>query len=124
MENQRITIGLIEEVVLEDGNTYLAKIDTGADSSSVDKSLAESLGDKPILAHKYIRSALGRDKRPIISVGLTIRGLSCEEEFTISDRKNLKFKILIGKDILRKEKFLVDPLIGEIEIGNNGSLNE
>jgi len=112
MEDERITIGLIEEVILEDGKTYLAKIDTGADSSSVDKSVAESLGDKPIIAHKYIRSALGRDKRPIISVDISIRDLKCTEEFTISDRKNLKYKILIGKDIMRKERFLVDPLIG------------
>lgn len=127
MSEKRITIGLIEEVILEDGNSYLAKIDTGADSSSVDKSVAQSLGDKPVLAHKYIRSALGRDKRPIISIGISIKGLKCVEDFTVSDRKNLKFKILIGKDILRRERFLVDPLIGfneELEIEENNEVNK
>lgn len=127
MSEKRITIGLIEEVILEDGNSYLAKIDTGADSSSVDKSVVESLGDKPILAHKYIRSALGRDKRPIISVGISIKGLNCVEDFTVSDRKNLRYKILIGKDIMRKERFLVDPLIGfneELGIEENNEVNK
>ena len=110
--NQRITIGLIEEVTLENGKTYKAKIDTGADSSSIDSSIAQSLGDKKIISHKYIRSALGRDKRPIISIGIEIQGLSCEEDFTISNRNNLKYKILIGKDVLQKERFIVDPLLG------------
>ena len=106
-------MGLIENVTLENGKTYRAKIDTGADSSSIDSSIAQLLGEKPILSHKYIRSALGRDLRPIISIDLEIRGLKCNENFTISNREHLKFKILIGKDILQKENFLVDPSLDD-----------
>lgn len=120
-KEKRITIGLIENVTLENGKTYTAKIDTGADSSSVDTSIAQALGEKPVLSHKYIKSALGRDLRPIISIDLEIHGMKCNENFTISDRKNLRYKILIGKDILQKEKFLIDPLLGE---NNNTTENK
>lgn len=109
--SQRTVIGLIETVTLENGKTYKAKIDTGADSSSIDINIAKQFDDKQILAHKYIRSALGRHKRPVISLGIEIKGKKCIEEFTISDRKNLSFKILIGKDIMQKEEFIIDPLL-------------
>ncbi|MFP4402488.1 MAG: RimK/LysX family protein [Candidatus Nanoarchaeia archaeon] len=107
----RIIVGLIETVILENGKSYKAKIDTGADSSSVDINLAQQFENKQVLSHKFIRSALGRHKRPVISLGIEIKGKKCIEEFTISDRKNLNFKILIGKDILEKEEFLIDPLL-------------
>jgi hypothetical protein len=107
----RLIIGLIETVILESGKKYKAKIDTGADSSSIDKKIAESLGEKKILSHKIIRSALGRHRRPTIKVGLKLQEKYFEEKFSISDRSKLKYKILIGKDILKKEGFLIDPLL-------------
>lgn len=106
---ERLIIGLEESVILEDGKKHKAKIDTGADSSSIDKTLANSLGNKEILSHKIIRSALGRHKRPLIMLEVEFQGKKFKEKFTLSDRSNLKYKILIGKDILIKEGFLVDP---------------
>lgn len=107
--DDRLVIGLIESVVLEDNNRYQAKIDTGADSSSIDKTLLESLGDKQVISHKYVRSALGRHKRPLVNLEIEFQGIKFKEKFSVSDRSNLKFKILIGKDILKKEGFLIDP---------------
>ncbi|MCH8520040.1 MAG: RimK/LysX family protein [Nanoarchaeota archaeon] len=109
--SNRTIIGLIETITLENGKSYKAKIDTGADSSSIDINIAKQFDDKKILAHKYIRSALGRHRRPVISLGIEIKGKKCVDDFTISDRKNLSFKILIGKDILQKEEFMIDPLL-------------
>ena len=77
--NERLIIGLIETVILENGKSYQAKIDTGADSSSIDKSLAKTLGEKTIISHKVIRSALGRHKRPTIHVRLQLQGRKFEE---------------------------------------------
>jgi hypothetical protein len=110
-DNERLIIGLVENVYLEDGNKYLAKIDTGADSSSIDKTLIEELNKKEFIGHKIIRSALGRHRRPIVQLEIKFQGKIFFEKFTISNRSNLKYKILIGKDILKKEKFLIDPLI-------------
>ena len=41
-KEKRIIIGLIESITLENGVTYKAKIDTGADSSSIDSNLLEN----------------------------------------------------------------------------------
>ena len=109
--SSRTIIGLVETVILENGKSYKAKIDTGADSSSIDINIAKLFDDKQILTHKYVRSALGRHRRPVISLGLEIKGKKCIDDFTISDRKNMSFKILIGKDILQKEEFIIDPLL-------------
>jgi len=111
MEN-RLMIGLEETIVLENGKRYKAKIDTGADSSSIDKELAKSLGNKEIVSHKFVRSALGRHKRPMVNLKVQFQGIEFNENFSISDRSNLRFKILIGKDILQKERFLIDTLKG------------
>lgn len=109
MAEKRLTIGLIETVVLEDGKKYKAKIDTGADSSSIDESIAFKLGNKEIVSHKIIRSALGRVRRPIIMVGIEFQKKKFYEKISIANRSNLKYKILIGQDILKKEGFLIDP---------------
>ena len=110
-KQKRIIIGLIEPVKLEDGRTYQAKIDTGADSSSIDKDLLDRLGgNRKIQSHKIIRSALGRHKRPTIMLEIEFQGKKFEEKFTVSDRSDLKYKLLIGKDILKKEGFLIDPM--------------
>lgn len=108
-KKERLVIGLIESITLENNKTYKAKVDTGADSSSIDKKLAESLGVKDIVSHKIVRSALGRHKRPTICIEVEFQGKKFKEKFTISDRSNLKFKVLVGKDILKKEGFLIDP---------------
>ncbi len=109
VQKDRMIIGLIETVILEDGKKYKAKIDTGADSSSMDESLAFKLGPKEIVSYKVIRSALGRSRRPTVLIQLELQNKIFKEKITISDRSNLKYKILIGQDILKKEGFLIDP---------------
>lgn len=109
MAEKRLTIGLIETVILEDGKKYKAKIDTGADSSSIDESIAFKLGTKEIVSHKIIRSALGKVRRPTIMLDIEFQKKKFHEKISISDRSNMKYKILIGQDILKKEGFLIDP---------------
>ncbi|MCB9370844.1 ATP-dependent zinc protease [Candidatus Woesearchaeota archaeon] len=105
---KRITIGLMETVVLENGREYKAKIDTGADTSSVDESIISKM-NKEVDSHKTVRSSLGEAKRPTVILKLTFHEQDFEQKFTVADRSNLKYKVLIGKDILRKGNFLIDP---------------
>ena len=105
----KIIIGLVETILLENKKKYKAKIDTGADSSSVDKSILEDLDRKRIVSHKIIKSALGTHKRPTIMIEFEFNGKKFKEKFSISDRTDLKYKILIGNNILKKENFLIDP---------------
>lgn len=106
---KRIIIGLIESVTLENGVSYKAKIDTGADSSSIDSNLLEKLGKKKVESHKVVKSALGKLKRPTVKLEVVFQGKHFSEKFSVADRSELKYKILIGKDILKKEGFLIDP---------------
>ncbi len=109
MYEDRLVVGLIEKVKFDNGEEFLAKVDTGADSSSIDEEVFEKLGKPKIVAYKYVKSALGRHRRPIVRLKVVFQDMEFEEKFTISDRGNLSYKVLIGKDILRKEGFLVDP---------------
>ena len=76
-----------------------AKIDTGADISSIDKFLAESLGLESV-GTRRIRNAHGVEKRDCVNATLTINDVEYQVELTCSDRWNLKYPVLLGFDVL------------------------
>ena len=108
--NLRYIIGLVEPIVLENNKEYKAKIDTGADYNSIDENLVKKLPEKKIVFHKQIKSALGISKRPFIELEFEFAGRKIKDLFSIANRKEMKYKILIGKDLMQRENFLVDPL--------------
>ncbi len=89
----------------------ILRVDTGAISSSLDSKIAEDLGFVHTGRFKTIKSASGTTKRPVVTVILEIGGKKIEEEFSVIDRAHMKYVALLGQDILKKEKFIVDPLI-------------
>ena len=113
---KREIVGLVEKVVLV-GKTksaaLYARIDTGATKSSVDKALVNALNLGPIIRSKKVKNVLGSVLRPIIKAKVNIAGKIREEEFTIADRRHMKYQLLIGQNILKKERFLIDPLKGK-----------
>lgn len=88
-----------------------AKIDTGADKSSIDASLALHLSLGPVIKTKEIRSAHGRTLRPVMKAKIRINSKELTSYFTIADREHMKYKVLIGKNTLRKMNVLIDPKI-------------
>ncbi len=111
--SKKIILGLAEEVTLlgihDQKIKVLARIDTGATSSSIDTSLAADLNLGPITKSKIIKSASGVKKRPIIKVRVKMDGLIIEAEFSLVDRSHMTYPILIGQNILKKGNFLIDP---------------
>lgn len=111
-KNNRIVVGLTEKVILFSDNskskTLIAKVDTGASRSSLDTSLASELHLGPIIKSKIVKSAHGNSLRPIIEAELEIVGKKIKTEFTLADRTHMKYRMLIGVNIL-KHGFLVDP---------------
>ena len=111
MKEDVITLGVIEKVKIkgEKEKEVLAKIDTGADNSSINKELALELNLGPIIREALIKSASGNTIRPVVKCSIELKGKLIESEFTLSDRKNMQYPVLIGLKVL-KQGFLVDPL--------------
>ena len=55
-----------------------------------------------------IISSHGKGTRPVVKAHLEIQGRKINANFNIVSRLNLKYKVLIGRNIL-KRGFLVDP---------------
>ncbi|MBT3463681.1 hypothetical protein HOD20_01605 [archaeon] len=111
---EKTIIGASEKIKIFHGEDKIkelvGKIDTGATKSSIDINLASELKLGPITNTKVVKSASGVALRPIIMVTVEIQGRKITEEFTLANRGNLKYPILIGLNILKKN-FMVDPQI-------------
>ncbi len=104
-------VGLTEKVVIigEEGEEeVLAKIDTGAHRSSMDIRLASRLKLGPLLKTRVFRSAVGKEIRAVIKTSIKLKGKPIKATFSLTDRKKMKYPVLIGQNIL-KMGFLVDP---------------
>ena len=107
----KVVIGLAEEVNIKynDGKkNVIAKIDTGATKSSIDTNLATELKLGPVIKSKLVKSAHGSKLRPIIEATIELAGKKIKSEFTLADRAHMKYRILVGQNIL-KDGFLIDP---------------
>ena len=106
-------IGLIEDIdiMVKDESKFpvKAKIDTGATKSSIDTRLASELKLGPIVMTKLIKSAHGNSLRPVVAAKIRLDGKIIDTQFTLADRKHMKYKVLIGVNTLRGNNFLVDP---------------
>ena len=110
----KVILGLIEHVTVYGSKgreaDVLARIDTGATSSSIDYTLAGELQLGPVISSKVVKSASGIKKRPTIKVKIMLKETRLEEEFTLADRSHMTYRILLGQNILKKGNFLIDPL--------------
>ena len=110
------TINAIEEIKIIDVNNkqvkVLAKIDTGAWSSTIDISLAKKLGllrKSRILMTRKKLSSLGEEQRPVIALSFWLSGRKIVTRATVSDRKLLRYSVLVGRTDL--QGFLISPTI-------------
>ncbi len=112
------TIKAVEEVKVysadEERIVVLAKVDTGAWSSSIDKAFAKQLGllkKNKVLWYRKKLSALGEEERPVIPLTFWIAGRKIRTNVTVSDRKLLRYQLLVGRADL--QGFLVSPEIDD-----------
>ena len=107
----KTVIGLTEKVIISeagDDRQFVAKIDTGATKSSIDLNLASELKLGPLTRSRVVKSASGTRLRPMLEVEIKIKGRVIKAEFTLADRTPMKYRLLIGQNILR-QGFLIDP---------------
>ena len=78
----------------------MAKIDTGAWRSSIDKTFAEKNGlmqKGNILWTKVFKSSLGSEERPVINISFYLAGRRINSIASISNRSGLKKVFIIGR---------------------------
>jgi hypothetical protein len=114
-DRKRRIIGAIERVVVKGhlGKASVrAKIDTGAARTSVDLWLAARIGLGPTVDVAKVRSALVDEprRRPVVTGEVVVGGLSFNVPVSIEDRSDMRHPVLIGMDVLRAGRFLIDPL--------------
>lgn len=89
-----------------------AKVDTGAYRTSISEHLAQELGlmeKTNILWTKKIKSSLGEETRPVISLIFWMKGMKVTTPASVAKRKNLRYPVIIGRKNLKG--LLIDPTI-------------
>jgi hypothetical protein len=130
-EDRRPTIGWLEHVSVDEaGMSFRAKIDTGADSSSINAEVIKPFirkgqtwirfrlsnwqGQKQIVERKVERyTKIKRKmalsiKRPVVRLTLCMAGVRQTSEVSLADRSNFKYQLLIGRNFLSSH-FVIDP---------------
>lgn len=110
----RILIGRVEyvKVIGHHGEARVkGKIDTGASRTSVDVWLAANIGLGPTVDVAKVKSALASQvrTRPLVRGVVEVGGIRFALPVTVNDRSVMRYPVLIGMDILRSGRFLIDP---------------
>jgi hypothetical protein len=111
------TISAVQEVLIKGSKRkhrkkVLAKVDTGAWRTSISESLAEELGllsPNNVLWTRRVRSSLGVQNRPVISLTFWMAGTKVTTPASVAKRMALKYPVIIGRKNLKG--FLIKPHI-------------
>ena len=123
-ESAMTTVGAVEEVILTRwGVTFPARIDTGADLSSLDArdlvvrndvadfKLGRRWGSRriqlPVVEWRHIQTASGTEKRPVVEISICLGSRLFRTPVTLKDRSQMLYPFLVGRTAL-SGKFLVD----------------
>jgi hypothetical protein len=114
MKKGRIIIGPIEfvKVTGHHGEARVkGKVDTGATRTSVDVWLAANIGLGPTVDVAKVKSALLDEvrSRPLVRAIVEVSGEQFALPVSVNDRSDMRYPVLIGMDILRSGRFLIDP---------------
>jgi alpha-L-glutamate ligase-like protein len=100
----------------------VAKLDTGAWRTSIDRKLATQLGllaKENILWYKKVKSSLGKESRPVINLVFWLAGRKITTPASVAKRLSLKFPVIIGRKCLGG--MLINP---EVEAADKRQLLE
>ncbi len=87
------------------------KVDTGSTRTSVDVWLAANIGLGPTVDVAKVKSAFLDEvrTRPLVRGTVEIAGEKFALPVTVNDRSDMRYPVLIGMDILKSGRFLIDP---------------
>lgn len=105
---------IIQPVVLRHHDKVIpikAKLDTGANRTSIDYALAEELR-LPINQSKIkVNSASGETIRPTVNLTFELAGKKIKSVATLADRKSLMYPMIVGRRDL--SGFLIKPILSD-----------
>ena len=107
---KKTVVGQVEKVsflIKGKRERFDARIDSGAASSSIDAKIVADLKLGPVLSVKKVRNAHGETLRPVVEADIFLKRKKIKAIFTVADRSRMKYKVLVGRNIL-KEGFLID----------------
>jgi hypothetical protein len=104
---RKAIIGFEEKIIIA-GKKFKARVDTGAQTSSIDNKIAKKYKLGPVIKKTRITSANGHTNRPVIRITAKIGSRKITANFNIADRSRMTFPVLIGRNIL-KQGFIIDP---------------
>ncbi len=110
-----------------------AKVDTGADISSIhadqwnvengqvtftNTEISQNKITLPVLEQQAIKTSNGDvEYRPVVSLNVKVNGVPMSDVmFNLNDRGSMTYSMLIGKNVLQKGGFLIDPKLDESEM--------
>lgn len=113
-KKEPIVIGPIEYVKVTGHNgeaRVKGKVDTGSTRTSVDVWLAANIGLGPTVDVAKVKSAFLDEvrTRPLVCGVVEIAGEIFNLPVTVNDRSDMRYPVLIGMDILKSGRFLIDP---------------
>jgi hypothetical protein len=126
---ERPMIGVVEEVTVVGPKgrvPILARIDTGAARTTLDTDLVAQAGLGPVMDRVRIRASAADEpeERDVVPAKIIIAGREFEVPVAVTDRKDMRYHMIVGMDILRDSGFLVDPDKGNTrEIDRNQRRN-
>jgi len=122
--NEKLVMGWLETIYLQPGNLRVtAKLDTGAKTSSVhasniehfvkagspwvrflfspDKDSETVKVERPLIRTAIIKERIaGSSKRDVVALAFCKNGKNYETEFTLNDRSNFNYPVLLGRSFL------------------------
>ena len=107
-------VGIIELVTVKGKKgmkTVKAKLDTGTDRTSVDYNLAAEVGLGPLVDTIKVRSASGTNPEThvLAEAEIIIHQQHFSLPVSMDDRSRMKYAVLIGRDLLERSIFLINP---------------
>lgn len=112
IKHNKTIIGRTVSLILINNNIsieIIAKVDTGAYSSSISMCLFEKLGQMEETKIEVIKSAIGESTRQFYKLKLSNNQICVESEINLSDRTNMKFDMILGRKDISKFGYIIDP---------------
>lgn len=140
-----IVAGYLERMTLTKHRlTFEAKLDSGADTSSLNAegieqtrksgramarfTLVDDTGRRAVVEAPVVRTArirragTGPVERPVVVLDVCIAGVSGKAEFTLTDRSGMSAQVLIGRRFMAR-RILIDPSRRHLGSGRCGRPN-